>query len=111
MNAMQLFRKEFLRASMIAAGLMVIGLVLLGIPGAVLLEMPTWLGLAKGIEGDAAWPAAIFVSLIWPMFVPLGIVAKHQLSSRGSRILSTLCLWGTIVAGIVLVVTLVHLVY
>ena len=96
---------------MIAAGLTVLGLVLLGIPGAILLEMPTWLGLAEGIEGDAAWPAAILVSLMWPMFIPLGVIAKHQLSTRGSRTLSTLSLWGTIVAGIVLVVTLAHLVY
>ena len=87
---------------------MFIGLLLLGIPGAILLEIPKWLGLAQGIEGDGAWPAAILVSLMWPLFIPLGVIARHLLSTRGSMTLAKVSLWGTIVAGIVLVVTLVH---
>ena len=77
------FRKEFVIASIIAAALMFIGLVLLGIPGAIFLEMPKWLGLVKGIEGDGAWPAAIFVSLMWPLFIPLGVIAKYRIVDSG----------------------------
>ena len=105
----QPFRKELVIASIVAAALMFIGLVALGIPGAIFLEIPAWLGLAKGIEGDGAWPAAILVSLVWPLFIPLGVIAKHQVSTRGSMTWAKVSLWGTIVAGIVLVVTLVHL--
>jgi hypothetical protein len=106
---MKPFTKSLLVASVVAGVLMFVGLLLLGIPGAILLEIPTWLGVAKGIEGDGAWPAAILVTLVWPMFIPLGVIARHLLSTRGFTTLAKVALWGTIVGGTVLVVTLVHL--
>jgi hypothetical protein len=69
------------------------------------------MGLAGSIQGGAAWPAAILVSIVWPVFIPLGVIAKHPLSTRGARALSHVALWGTILVGIVTVVTLVHLAY
>ena len=108
---MQTLGRKIGVASITAAVLIFLGLLLLGIPGAILLELPKWLGIVRGIDGDGAWPAAILVTVVWPMFIPLGVIAKHLLSARGSTKLAHVALWGTIVAGIVLVVTLVHLVH
>jgi hypothetical protein len=79
----------------------VLGFVLLGLPGAAFLEA---LAPAMGrmgyprISGDAAWPAAIMMSLAWPLalvpayalarFVPLG---KTQRGLVALAVLVVLC--------------------
>ena len=105
----QPFRREFFIACIVAALLMFIGLVAIGIPGAFFLDISKWLGLVKGIEGDRAWPSAIFVSLIWPLFIPIGVIIKHELLTRGSLVLAKASIVGTVVFGIVIIVTLTHL--
>ena len=59
------------RSLFIAAGVLeVLGFVLLGLPGAAFLETlePVMRRFGRGaITGDAAWPAAIMMSLVWPV--------------------------------------------
>ncbi len=67
---------------LVAVGLAVLGIVLLGLPGAA------WLSLASPIAGlftrmrapaDSMWPMAILHSLLWPAFLPLAywLVARR----------------------------------
>ena len=58
----------------------VLGLVLLGLPGAAFLEtvQPIMQRLGRGaISGDGAWPAAILMSVVWPLALgPAYLVAR-----------------------------------
>ena len=82
-------RAKFSRRSLIASigVLEVLGLVLLGLPGAAFLEtlQPVMQRLGRGpISADGAWPAAIMMSLVWPVaLAPAYLVARSvQLSDR-----------------------------
>src|SRR5262245_31939832 len=59
------------RSLLLSAGVLeVLGFVLLGLPGAAFLETlePIMQRFGRGpITGDAAWPAAIMMSMIWPV--------------------------------------------
>ena len=58
----------------------VLGFLLLGLPGAAFLETiaPVMQGMGRPpITGDAAWPAAIMMSLAWPVaLAPAYAVAR-----------------------------------
>ncbi len=76
------------RSLMASVGVLeVLGLALLGLPGAAFLEtlQPVMqrLGLPP-ISADGAWPAAILMSAVWPVAVaPAYLVARSvQLSDR-----------------------------
>ena len=74
---------EFSRRSMfVSIGVLeVLGLVLLGIPGALLLEalQPLMQRLGRGpIAGDGAWPAAILMSAAWPVALAPAYVAARS---------------------------------
>lgn len=61
------------------------GILLLGLPGAILFQ--TFLLLtarpSQAIKPDAAWPIALLISLLWPWGVPAGyVVASRFLSDR-----------------------------
>ena len=77
-------RAKFSRRSLIASigVLEVLGLVLLGLPGAAFLEtlQPVMQRLGRGpISADGAWPAAIMMSLVWPFAVaPAYLVATTK---------------------------------
>jgi hypothetical protein len=82
-------RAKFSRWSLIVsvAVLEVLGLVLLGLPGAAFLEalQPVMQRLGqRPMSADGAWPAAIVMSLVWPVAVaPAYLVARAvQLSNR-----------------------------
>lgn len=52
------------------AGFMALGFVLLGLPGALVLELLARLGVKRMRDlGDNAWPSAILVSLGWPLAI------------------------------------------
>jgi hypothetical protein len=60
----------------VTAMLIAVGMVLLGIPGALLLGVFTTLyGIATGTDPnnvlppDAAWPFAILLTILWPLFI------------------------------------------
>ena len=67
----------------------VLGFVLLGIPGAAFLEAiaPVMQGMGRPpITGDAAWPAAIMMSLAWPVaLAPAYAVARSVPLGNGQR--------------------------
>ena len=67
----------------------VLGFVLLGLPGAAFLEAlaPVMRGLGRApITGDAAWPAAIMMSLAWPVaLAPAYAVARSVPLGNGQR--------------------------
>jgi len=74
---------EFSRRSMfVSIGVLeVLGLVLLGIPGALLLEalQPLMQRLGRGpIAGDGAWPAAILMSAVWPVALAPAYLAARS---------------------------------
>ena len=69
------------RSLFVSAGVLeVLGLVLLGLPGAAFLETlePLMQRVGRGsISGDGAWPAAIVMSAVWPLaLVPAYLAAR-----------------------------------
>ena len=69
------------RSLFVSAGVLeVLGLILLGLPGAAFLETlePLMQRLGRGpISGDGAWPAAIAMSALWPVaLAPAYLVAR-----------------------------------
>jgi len=89
------------RSLFVAAGVLeVLGLVLLGLPGAAFLETlePLMHYFGRGpISGDGAWPAAILMSAVWPV-----ALAPAYLAARSVRV-------GNAQRGLVAVVVLVVL--
>jgi len=75
-------RARFSQSSLfVSAGVLeLLGLVLLGLPGAAFLETlePLMQVLGRGpISGDGAWPAAILMSALWPVALgPAYLVAR-----------------------------------
>jgi hypothetical protein len=67
----------------------VLGFVLLGLPGAAFLEAmaPVMRGMGRlPVTGDAAWPAAIMMSLAWPLaLAPAYVVARSVPLGNGQR--------------------------
>ena len=67
----------------------VLGFVLLGLPGAAFLEAiaPVMRSMGRPpITGDAAWPAAIMMSLAWPVaLAPAYAVARSVRLGNGQR--------------------------
>jgi hypothetical protein len=62
----------------------VLGLVLLGLPGAAFLETlePLMQQAGRGpMSGDGAWPAAILMSVVWPL-----ALAPAYLAARSVRL-------------------------
>jgi hypothetical protein len=75
------FRKEFISWSLIAIGLMFLGIISVGITGYVWLAIPVALGLVNEIAGDNAWPAAVLMALAWPTLLPIAVL-ENIISSK-----------------------------
>ena len=92
-----------------AAVLEVLGLVLLGLPGATFLETlePLMQRVGRGpISGDGAWPAAIVMSAVWPVaLAPAYLVARSVRVGNPQRGLVAL---GVLVVLCVLIGVLVY---
>jgi hypothetical protein len=55
-----------------------VGLLLLGLPGAAVLEIIDSLGLAGKIASDAAWPLAIFITIAGAsLIVPASLALRY----------------------------------
>jgi hypothetical protein len=67
----------------------VLGLVLLGLPGAAFLEtlQPLMQRFGRGpISGDGAWPAAILMSAVWPLaLAPAYLAARSVRAGNAQR--------------------------
>ena len=76
-------QKELITWTLIAVGISVVSLLLMGLPGGLLLILIGKAGIFPSIEGDHTWPAAIFLSVTWPFCLPFGVIAKHALVQQG----------------------------
>jgi len=74
---------------LLAGALELLGLVLLGLPGAAFLEtiQPVMQRVGQpAISADGAWPAAILMSLVWPVaLVPAYLAARSVRAGHGLR--------------------------
>jgi|GEM_PF-2595942 len=104
----QPFQKELIVYSLIAAGLAIAGALLAGIPGFLLLEIPVKLGICRQISGDGAWPAALLMSLLWPLCLPAGVFLKHWLNSHGYPLFTFAGPLLAVVTGVPVLVLLVY---
>ena len=77
------FQKELITSFIIAGVLISVSFILVGLPGALLLQIPVKLGIFKPIAGENAWPAALFVCFFSPLLMPLCVVIKHSLIRYG----------------------------
>ncbi len=75
----QPIQKEFIISLIIAFVLIVLGMLLAGLPGAAVISVLQKTGLLHGIQGDNAWPAAILLSIAWPLCFPFAILTKQFL--------------------------------
>jgi hypothetical protein len=105
------FQKEFVTWTLIAAGVAFLGMLLMGIPGYLLLAIPAKLGIVQELQGDDAWPAAILTSMLWPLFFPIGILVKQHLIKIGYLSYAFPGFLGTVLIGIIGVVTLIYVGY
>lgn len=76
-------------AWILAPALAGLGLLTLGIPGAILfegiigvLELVSGQPLRARVPPDSAWPIAIYLSLLWPFSLP---VAAHLAAAQPTR--------------------------
>jgi hypothetical protein len=68
-----------LQAVLVAALVFGGGILLLGLPGAVFLEVANSLGLLGKLPPDAAWPLAILITFVGAvMIVPVSLVLRYR---------------------------------
>ncbi len=79
----QPFQKEFIISIVIAAVIMVISFILVGMPGGLVIGAIQKLGIFNNIEGDNVWPAALYVSFFWPLCFPIAVLTKQYLIQHG----------------------------
>jgi hypothetical protein len=107
----QPFQKEFVKWTIIALVVAFLGMLLMGIPGYLLLAIPAKLGLVQEIQGDNAWPAAILLSMLWPVLFPLGILVKQHLIKTDYASYAFSGFLGTVIAGVIGLIVLFYLAY
>lgn len=91
----QPFQKEFYTSLLIAGGIILVSLVLMGLPGGVLVGL---LGGIKGlqpIKGDNVWPASLLVSIFLPLCIPIAVLVKNALIQYDFGQYSTLGLFAS----------------
>ncbi len=75
----QPFQKEFIISLILAAVIIIVSFVLLGLPGGIIITALQKVGIFNRIEGDNIWPASIFISCLWPLCFPIATLAKNYL--------------------------------
>jgi hypothetical protein len=83
-------RRGMIITAVAAALLAVLGIALLGLPGAVIYGISApWVQLMMAARftdlGDGAWPAAILITLVWPASLVLAYAAVHGPLRRRGR--------------------------
>ncbi len=87
----------------------VLGLALLGLPGAAFLEalQPVMQRLGRGpIAGDGAWPAAILMSVVWPVALAPAYLAARSIGA--GRAQQGVVAFAVLVTECVLIAVLVY---
>lgn len=98
-------RKGFATALGLKVAAIALGLVMLGLPGAAIFELSyPVIRLVYGEEPrvvpDAAWPVAIYITLLWPAsFLPVAWLASllfpaERRTARAAFVIALLVLWG-----------------
>ena len=108
-NYIQPCKKELGIWTLAAACFILLGFISAGLSGYIWLVIPEKLGLVKEITGDNAWPAAILMSVFWPLLLPIAVLIKHQLIKSGFASYAISGFWGAIVAGILVLITAIYL--
>ena len=67
-----------LKACIAGALTLVGGLLLLDIPGAIVLEALAVIGVIKKVTGDAAWPAAILVTVAGAVLISIASLVMRR---------------------------------
>jgi len=80
--------RQVFRWGLIAIGIAVLGnMPLMGLPGMLVLAAGKLTGLLPSLDdeedGDRMWPAAIMATLIFPLGISLGVLAKSLLYPQG----------------------------
>jgi hypothetical protein len=60
-----------------------IGLLLAGLPGGAFLLFLQKLGFFTRVKADGLWPAAIMLSILFPLCLPFAVLAKQFLLQCG----------------------------
>jgi hypothetical protein len=107
----QPFKKEMLIAVIAAVAVIFVSLMLVGLPGQLLIEISHILGTTKNISRENSWPAAILVSLIWPLFIPIGVIIKYEISKNSQTLIANAAMALTILGGMILSVAVVYLLF
>jgi hypothetical protein len=95
--------RTWIAAGSATLALLVLGFVLVGLPGAVLFELATWPVLGRDgsddLKLDTAWPVAIMLSFLVPLLVPPAtwLVVRARPGWRGGRV--ALAVAGLMLAG------------
>lgn len=77
--------------------------LLMGLPGALLAALYDLLGLAKGVtQGDKLWPAAIMISLLWPLGIPLGLLLQQLAGRMAWQAIYPYSFWAALILWILL---------
>lgn len=100
----QPFQKEFFTSLIIAAVIIGISILILGMPGGLIIEIVQNIIPLKKIEGDNMWPAALYVSFFWPLCFPIAVLTKKYFIQHGSVAYAAAGLW---VSGSIWVLTVV----
>jgi hypothetical protein len=93
-------RRKGVRNTFIAAVLLALGgMLLMGLPGAVIYELSAPLvGGMSGALGDGAWGTAICITLTWPFSLVLAFIAAAGPLRRRGWMIKTLA-WFVILYG------------
>lgn len=76
------------------------GILLLGLPGALLYQAFSPLEYRGGfnaVKPDAAWPIAVIVSLLWPWGIPIASNLARRMARKGWVLLFVEIVWISIV--------------
>jgi hypothetical protein len=104
-------RRGLIIAVVVAVGVAVLSLLLLGLPGAILFEMSSpfiallfGTGASDRLPPDSMWPVAIYITLLWPVSIVIGyLVAFRMLGNQRQWVriiafLSILYLWALLLS-------------
>ncbi len=94
----QPFQEEFITSLIIAAVIIGISILILGMPGGLIVEVVQNILPLKKIEGDNMWPAALYVSFFWPFCFPIAVLTKNYFIQHGCTgyVIAGLSVSGTI---------------
>jgi hypothetical protein len=104
-------RRGLIIAVAVAVAVAVAGMLLLGLPGAILFEMSSpfiallfGAGASDRLPPDSMWPIAIYMTLLWPLSIVIGyMVAFRMLGDQRQWIrimafLSVLYVWALLLS-------------